>query len=133
MKTQVEFRSDKFPPYDGEEHEINPGLWGKRLAEYLVQHLTAKGVQTDNFYVEDWGCLIPVKNDEFRSYVACGHQDGDDDEFLVFVKPHQPTIRKWFRKIDTTQQVRRVCQVLSSILSTDPDIREIRWLDSDAQ
>ena len=33
MKTQVEFRSDKFPPYEGEEEQINPGLWGKRLAE----------------------------------------------------------------------------------------------------
>jgi len=35
MKTQVEFRSSRFPPYDGEEEQINPGLWGKRLAEYL--------------------------------------------------------------------------------------------------
>jgi hypothetical protein len=24
MKTHVEFRSDAFPPYDGEEDEINP-------------------------------------------------------------------------------------------------------------
>jgi len=37
MKTQVEFRSSKFPPYEGEQEQINPGLWGKRLAEYLVQ------------------------------------------------------------------------------------------------
>jgi hypothetical protein len=28
MKTQVEFRSSKFPPCEGEEEEINPGLWG---------------------------------------------------------------------------------------------------------
>jgi len=39
MKTQVEFRSESFPPYEGEEDEINPGLWGKRLAEYLQQKL----------------------------------------------------------------------------------------------
>lgn len=43
IKTQVEFRSSKFPPYDGEEEQINPGLWGKRLAEYLAQHLSEKG------------------------------------------------------------------------------------------
>lgn len=42
MKTQVEFRSFKFPPYEGEEYQINPGLWGKRLAEYLVQRLAEK-------------------------------------------------------------------------------------------
>ena len=33
MKTQVEFRSSKFTPYEGEQEQINPGLWGKRLAE----------------------------------------------------------------------------------------------------
>jgi hypothetical protein len=36
MKTQVEFRSSKFPPYEGEEEQINPGLWGKRLAEEVL-------------------------------------------------------------------------------------------------
>jgi len=39
MKTQVEFKSSKFPPYDGEEDQINPGLWGRKLAEYLVEKL----------------------------------------------------------------------------------------------
>jgi hypothetical protein len=43
MKTQFEFRSSKFPPYEGEEEQINPGLWGKRLAEYLVKKLAEKG------------------------------------------------------------------------------------------
>lgn len=36
MKTHVEFRSDQFPPYEGEENETNPGVYGKRLAEFLV-------------------------------------------------------------------------------------------------
>jgi len=55
MKTQVEFRSSKFPPYEGEEEQINPGLWGKRLAEYLVQKLTEKGIKTEEIIGEDWG------------------------------------------------------------------------------
>jgi hypothetical protein len=43
MNTQVEFRSSKFPAYHGEEDEINPGLWGKRLTEYLSQKLIEHG------------------------------------------------------------------------------------------
>lgn len=39
MRTQVTFRSHKFPPYAGEEEQINPGLWGKRLAEYVSYNL----------------------------------------------------------------------------------------------
>jgi hypothetical protein len=45
MKTQVEFRSDNFPPCDGEEEQINPGLWGKRLAEYLQENLPHQGLK----------------------------------------------------------------------------------------
>src|SRR4051812_20547582 len=47
MKTRVEFRSKKFPPYEGEQEEINPGLWGKRLAEYLKQEFTQIGIETE--------------------------------------------------------------------------------------
>ena len=33
MKAQAGFRSSKFPRYEDEEEQINPGLWGKRLRE----------------------------------------------------------------------------------------------------
>ena len=55
MKTQVEFRSSKFPPYEGEQEQINPGLWGKRLAEYFVRKLSEKGIKTEEIIAEDWG------------------------------------------------------------------------------
>jgi hypothetical protein len=127
MKTQVEFRSNKFPPYQGEEEEINPGLWGKRLAEYLKAKLEAAGIQTDKIVTEDWGCLLGVKNERFPLAVGCGHQDGENDEFLCFIEPSEPVIRKWFKKIDTTQEVGRLSEALQKILASDPDIRDVRW------
>lgn len=84
MKTQVTFRSAQFPPYEGEEAKINPGLWGKRLAEYLVERLAAKGIVTGEMVAEDWGWYVPVQNEGFKLAICCGHQDGDDDEFLCF-------------------------------------------------
>jgi len=65
MKTQVEFRSDKFPPYDGEQKEINPGLWGKRLAEYLQNNLAHYGVKVTGIGSEDWGWMVELENEEF--------------------------------------------------------------------
>jgi hypothetical protein len=52
MKTQVEFRSGKFPPCEREQEQINPGLWGKRLAEYFVPTLSEEGIKTEetNFF-----------------------------------------------------------------------------------
>ena len=66
MKTQVEFRSSKFPPYEGEQGQINPGLCGERLAEYFVRKLSEKGIKTEEIIAEDWGWYIPVQNDGFR-------------------------------------------------------------------
>lgn len=129
MKTQVEFRSDKFPPYEDEEEEINPGLWGKRLAEYLVLKLSEQGVSTDELIPEDWGWYIPVKNDGFRLALCCGHQYGDDDQFLCFTDPKTPLVRKFFKKIDAAPQLSRLVEALERILASDPDIREVVWTE----
>lgn len=129
MKTQVEFRSAKFPPYEGEEEEINPGLWGKRLTEYLARKLQEQGIETEEMAVEDWGCYLPIKNEGFRLALCCGHQNGDDDQFLVFTDPSTTTIRRWFRTLDTTPQLTRLTSVLGRILESDPEITEIVWSD----
>jgi hypothetical protein len=129
MKTQVEFRSSKFPPYKNEEEEINPGLWGKRLAEYLVLKLSEQGLSTEELTPEDWGWYIPVKNDGFRLALCCGHQNGDDDQFLCFTDPKTPVARRFFKKIDAAPQLSRLVEALERILASDPDIREVVWTE----
>ena len=131
MKIQVEFRSRKFPPYEGEQEKINPGLWGKRLAEYLKEKLAAMGIKTTGIVAKDWGYLVCIENDLFPLAVACGHQSGDDDEFLCFIEPSKPVARKWFKKIDTTREVSRLSQAIEKILASDPDIRDVRWSEAE--
>ena len=129
MKTQFEFRSSKFPPYEGEEDQINPGLWGQRLAEYLVERLEEKGIATEKIVPEDWGWYVPVRNDGFRLGLCCGHQRGEDDGFICFTDPGTPTVRKLFRKIDATSQLMRLTDAVNEILSSDPEIRDLVWTE----
>lgn len=129
MKTQVEFRSSKFPPYEGEEERINPGLWGKRLAEYLVQKLAERGIATEEMVAEDWGWYVPVRNEGFRLALCCGHQNGDDDEFLCFTDPSTPIVKKLFRKMDATVELTRLTVALQQILASDPAIRDVVWTE----
>jgi len=129
MKTQFEFRSSKFPPYEGEEEQINPGLWGKRLAEYLVKKLAEKGIATGEMIAEDWGWWVPVQNESFTLAICCGHQHGDDDEFLVFTEPSTPVVKKLFKKIDATAQLTRLTEALHEILGSDPEIRDLVWME----
>lgn len=131
MKTVVTFRSAKFPPYEGEEEQINPGLWGKRLAEYLVARLAEQGVESEPPVAEDWGWYVPVKNEGFRLALCCGHQDGEADEFLCFTEPSHPVVKKFFKKIDATPQLERLTTALQQILARDPDIREVVWSEPD--
>ena len=123
----VTFRSRKFPPYDGEEEQINPGLWGRRLAEYLVDRLAGTGVETEEPIPEDWGWFIPVRHDRFRLAICCGHQNGEDDEFLCFTDPSTPIVRKLFKKVDLTEELERIVNALEAILSADPDITDVAW------
>jgi len=129
MKSQVTFRSKKFPPYNGEEEQINPGLWGKRLAEYLVDKLKPHGIETEEIIAEDWGWYIPIKNEKFRLAICCGHQNGDDDEFLCFTDPATPIIRKLFKRIDATHELSRVVTAMERILSSDPEITNVEWTE----
>jgi hypothetical protein len=127
MKTFVEFRSDKFPPYDGEEDEINPGLWGKRLAEYMVQTSAVRGIKVEKIIAEDWGYYLPVQIEGFKLALCCGHQGGESDVFLCFTDPKTPVVKKLFRKIDATAQLSRLTEAVEQILSSDPEIGDIVW------
>ena len=49
--------------------QINPGLWGKRLAEYFVRKLSEKGIKTEEIIAEDWGWYIPVQNEDLARYL----------------------------------------------------------------
>lgn len=127
MQTQVEFRSAKFPAYPGEEDQLNPGLWGKRLAEYLAAELTARGLECGPPVAEDWGWLVPIRNDGFPLALCCGHQDGEDDQFVCCTEPARPFVKKWFKRIDATPQLTRLTAALRDILAADPEIREVSW------
>jgi hypothetical protein len=107
MLTHVEFRSDRFPAYEGEDEQTNPGLWGKRLAEFLRDKLPAE--------------------EGFRMWIGCGHYEEYPDGFLCFIEPHTPDVRKLFRKIDTRERVASLQRALDKVLSEADGIRAKRW------
>jgi hypothetical protein len=127
MKTHVEFRSSKFPPYEGEEDDINPDRFGRRVAEYLAEKLKAEGIATGEILCEDWGVVLPVVNEGFRLWIGVGNYGEGDDGFLCFIEPHTPTIRKWFKRIDTTPSVVPLQRAMEKILESDPDIHDVKW------
>jgi hypothetical protein len=80
---------------------MNPGRWGSRLADYLEEHLPRFGVRPVGRLMEDWGYRVPLEAEHFPISICCGNYLEYDDGFLCFFDPSTPTIRRWFRTIDT--------------------------------
>ncbi len=131
MRTHVEFVSDAFPAYPGEADEINPGIWGRKLVEFLAAQLPKYGVTPKEFYTEDWGWELPVCNEAFPMSIGCSNQlEPGGNHFLCFIDPSKPVVRTgWFKSVDTTRDIERLSTALDSILSQNPEIRELRWWD----
>ncbi|MET0027738.1 MAG: hypothetical protein ABW101_08880 [Candidatus Thiodiazotropha sp.] len=133
MKSHVEFRSDLFPPYDGEEEQINPGRFGKRVAEFIIDGLKKSEFKTEEPIPEDWGWVIPIENQEFNLWIGCGNYEEYPNGFLCFIEPHNPEIRKFpfCRKISTANTVNQLREAMSDILSNTPGIDGIKWYTHD--
>ena len=132
MRTHVEFRSSAFPPYEGEEEQINPGRYGRRLAEFLQTQLARQGIATEEIHSEDWGWAVPVVNDAFALWVGCGNYDEYPDGFLCFIEPSKPSVRRGlFKEVDTTATVERLAAGIEAALLASPEVRDLRWWTKD--
>jgi hypothetical protein len=96
MLTHLEFRSDKLPPVEGEDELVNPGVWGKRLADFLRQGLRREGIETGEPIAEDWGWVVPLIDDPFGVWVGCSNNEDYADGFWCFLHPHKVSLRRLF-------------------------------------
>ena len=127
MRSHVEFRSTAFPPYPGEEDEINPRRHGKRLAEFLIEELPQRGFKVLGTSAEDWGWRINLENATFPLWVGCGNYGEGGDAFLCFIEPSKPVLRKWFTKVETADVVERVASALEASLHKSGKVLGIKW------
>jgi hypothetical protein len=127
VKTIVEFRSGRFPADDGEDEQINPGIFGRRLAEFISNGLRREGFEPEELFTEDWGWVVPVKNQEFGLRIECANYQEYPDGFLCFIEPHKPFVRRFLKKIATRDRVESLQTALDKMLSVEAGIREKKW------
>jgi hypothetical protein len=129
MRTHLEFRSGAFPAYPGEDEEVNPGIYGKRLAEFLATELPRRGFPVTTMYPEDWGWTIELENEEFALWIGCANYG--DGGFVCFIEPSQPQVRKWLKTIPTTEIVDRLATALEQIMRESGKASNLRWWDEE--
>jgi hypothetical protein len=131
MRSHLNFRSTAFPAQPGEDEQINPGRWGRALADFLRTELNARGFAGGEPYAEDWGWAVPIENPDYALWVGCGNLDGEENGFLCFIEPGKPTIRKLFRKIDVRKRVESVAVAMERALTGHSDVHDLRWWSED--
>ena len=127
MRTHVEFCSSEFPAEPGEVEHINPGRFGKRLADYIAQHLPAHGFSVAAIAAEDWGWMVELTNEDFPLWIGCGNYEEFPNGFLCFIEPSKPFFRKFLRKVDTTTTVAKLASALGALLLDNGKVSNLRW------
>ena len=131
MRTHLEFASTAFPAALGEDQEINPGRFGKALAEFLRDALPLHGFKVRRIVAEDWGWMVDLDHDPFPLWIGCGNYEEFEHGFLCFIEPSKRTVWKGFSKIDTGPTVERLGIALESILRKSGKVSKLRWWTED--
>jgi hypothetical protein len=131
MKTHVEFTSTEFPAYPGEDKEINPGIFGKRLAEFLAENLPHQGFKVLCIGAEDWGWMVEIENQGFPLWIGCANYDESENQFQCFIEPSKPFVRKWFSKMETGPIVEKLAAAPEVVLLQSGKVSQLRWLSDD--
>ena len=124
----IHIRASKFPVLPGEEQElVNPGTYGKALAQYLQASLKERAYDVAFICCEDWGWWVEIKNLPLATGV-CVYATSDlpqSNELCIAIRPAPGRYWSWrrFRAIDATPYVTKLFADISEIVRSDPDVQ----------
>jgi len=131
MLTHVEFISTAFPPYETEFEQVNPGRFGKRLAEFVATGLREQGEPVEELRCEDWGWVVPIAHEDFELWIGVGNFEESTNQFLCFIEPHSEQVRRWFKKVSTVERIDLLRSRFDAVLGSHEGIRDVKWSTHD--
>jgi hypothetical protein len=125
MKTHLQFRSTQFDGADSPGNSLNPHIKGEKLAGFLSEAFNAHGY-SGAVIEEDWGWMVDLGHADFPLWLGCASHDEPPD-WLVFIEPSKPEVKRWFKKIDTRQAVGKVADLLEDMLVKQGGASDLNW------
>ncbi len=127
------FHSARFEIEPGEDNEINPGIYGKQLAEWLKVRLEDCGYKVEPIIHEDWGRCLMCSRQPFSLWVGCANMTDlsaspealppkEQITWNCFATAEVPFWKKLFRKVETEPAVARLHADLGAILTAEASI-----------
>ena len=123
METEIHITTELFPAYSYEEDEINPGRFGKKLAEFIKNLLIEKDIAVADLYSTDYSYELRLDQFQFKVYISIGNIDGELNEFLISINPKKEYIRKLFKKISTKETIQKIFKTIKDGIEDNPEIQ----------
>lgn len=127
QSNQVTFRTGFFQPRPEEEAATNPGRHGQALAQWMQQHLQARGVLTDAVVAEDFGWVVIVSRKPFLLWLGCGNTEDSADEWRIFPMAELSLFQRLLGRQNTALAVDELWQHVQAIVPEIPGVNRIRW------
>lgn len=116
MKTLFKFKSADFPEYVDREDSIRPGLYGRRLAEFMSTKLAGAGYRVLGIFPEPDGWIVELENANFPLRVACCSFIDAPGTYICAIDPAKAFVRLWFERIPTMEIVGPLGDAVEKIL-----------------
>ena len=129
------FNSDLFQIESGEDEETNPRMYGKQMANWVRKKLADSRYDPEEVIPEDFGWLVLCSRSPYLLGVVCVSFEDPETEQPDSLPPpfdqvkwscsifvEVPFFKRLFRKVDTTEGVRKLDAELRSILEAEPRI-----------
>lgn len=124
----LRFTSDTFPIIAGEDDEVNPGIYGKALSEWLAVKLVEKDFKVVGVFAEDFGRLIEIETKVFNLSVICANEGGAKNQWCIFVICEGSLFKSFFSSKIRNQKAQIMNDVfvtIQSILQAEDKIKQL--------
>jgi hypothetical protein len=118
------FECPDFAIAPGEDHETNPGIFGKSLARWLAEQLHAAGFPAGAVFPEDYGWCIPIGAKPQSLYIVC--EGNGDMHWRVFAYTERRLLARLFGQDKDTALLNEVFTAMRHALESAPSIHNLR-------
>jgi hypothetical protein len=115
MRSHLQFVSEEL-----EEEWLDESLEfipGKLVAALLAAELPRYGYHIDFVVDEDWGWHVGLEHAPFRLSIGCAiGLYRENHAHHCFIEPTKPFVRRWFKRIDTSEAVEKLASAIEEIV-----------------
>jgi hypothetical protein len=127
----VSFSSSQFPIEPNEDEDTSPGIYGRALARWLAEELTARGVATKEVIAEDWGLCVVTQTRPVRVNIAVANVEGSSTRWQMFAFVERGLFQLTKTPAELQRELATMREHLAAIVGSITDVREVSWEELD--